>query len=379
MNISLRVLTFLLLVCSLPAGAAVRIGAVYCNSSEQAVLDEPSWRGAQLVVTEINKAGGIRGEQVELVRITGNSTAADLKKNVAAFLEKNEIAGMVGLSDSDLALAAAHEALKRGIPFVTSGATSPKLPGALGSGFYMACFGDNVQAAAAAEWLAQAKGAKTASIIYDPAFSYTRLLKSYFSRAFRRGGGKITSVLSYNPGKTLLVGPAILKADAVFVATGSAADAMPVIRQLRSMGFPGPIVGGDSYDNPPAWMNNPAAQDVYFTTHAFPAVVPGSADRSASAAFVRSYKKAFRSNPDSFSALGYDATRVLLAGIENSKDAGPKKVRAALASGIHIAGLTGPIILNKSQRIPKKPVALVDASKPENPKLQITPTLVPAP
>jgi branched-chain amino acid transport system substrate-binding protein len=108
-------------------------------------------------------------------------------------------------------------------------------------------------------------------------------------------------------------------------------------------------------------------------------VVPGSADRSASAAFVRSYKKAFRANPDSFSALGYDATRALLAGIENSKDAVPKNVRAALATGIHIAGVTGPIILNKSQRIPKKPVALVDASKPENPKLQITPALVPAP
>jgi branched-chain amino acid transport system substrate-binding protein len=379
MKLSLQILTFLFLVSSLPAGAAVRIGAVYCDSGEQAVLDEPSWYGAQLAVAEINKAGGIRGEQVELVRIAGNSTAIDLKKNVAAFLEKNQIAGMVGLSDSDLALAAAHEALKRGVPFMTSGATSPKLPGALGGGFYMACFGDNVQAAAAAEWLAQAKGAKKASIIYDPAFSYTRLLKSYFSRAFRRAGGKITSTLSYTPGKTLLVGPAILKADAIFVATGSAADAMPVIRQLRSAGFPGPIVGGDSYDNPPDWMNNPAARDVFFTTHAFPAVVAGSAVRSASAAFVRSYKKAFRSNPDSFSALGYDATRALLAGIQNSKDTGPKKVRAALASGIHIAGLTGPIVINKSQRIPKKPVALVDASKPENRNLQITPTLVPAP
>ncbi len=379
MKFSLRILTFLLLVCSVPAGAAVRIGAVYCDSGEQAVLDEPSWRGAQLAVTEINKSGGIRGEQVELVRIAGNSTAPDLKKNVAAFLEKNQITGMVGLSDSDLALAAAHEALKRGIPFVTSGATSPRLPRALGAGFYMACFGDNVQAAAAAEWLAQAKGARTASIIYDPAFSYTRLLKSYFSKAFRRAGGKITSTLSYTPGETLLVGPAILKADAIFLVTGSAEDAMPVIRQLRSMGFPGPIVGGDSYDNPPAWMNNPAARDVYFTTHAFPAVVAGLADRSASAAFVRSYKKAFRADPDSFSALGYDATRALLAGIENSKDAGPKKVRAALASGIHLAGLTGPIVLNKSQRIPKKPVALVDASEPDNRKLQITPVLVPAP
>jgi branched-chain amino acid transport system substrate-binding protein len=379
MKFILQILTIFLFASILPAGAAIHIGAVYCDSGAQAVLDEPSWRGAQLAVEQINKAGGIRGEQVELVRISGNSSAAELKGNVAKFLEKNQVAGMVGLSDSDLALAAAHQALKRGIPFVISGATSPKLPGALGAGFYMACFGDNVQAAAAAEWLSQAKGVKTASIIYDPAFTYTRLLKSYFSRAFRRGGGKITSTLSYTPGKTLLIGPAILKADAIFLATGSTADAMPVIRQLRSMGFPGPIVGGDSYDNPPAWMNNPAARDVYFTTHAFPAVVPGSASRSASAAFVRSYKKAFRTAPDSFSALGYDATRALLAGIEKSKDATPKKVRTALASGIQIDGLTGPIILNKSQRIPKKPVALVDASEPDNRKLQITPTLVPAP
>lgn len=373
MKFILQILTIFLFASSLPAGAAIQIGAVYCDSGAQAVLDEPSWRGAQLAVAEINKAGGIRGEQVELVRISGNSSAADLKNNVAAFLEKNQLAGMLGLSDSDLASAAAHQAVKRGVPFVTSGASSPKLPGFLGSGFYMACFGDNVQAAAAAEWLAQAKGAKTASIIYDPAFSYTRLLKSYFSKAFRRGGGKITSTLSYTPGQTLLVGPAILKADAIFLATGSAADAMPVIRQLRSMGFPGPIMGGDSYDNPPAWMNNPAARDVFFTTHAFPTT------RKASAAFVRSYKKAFRTNPDSFSALGYDATRTLLAGIEKSKDANPKNVRAALASGIHIDGLTGPFVLKKSQRIPKKPVALVDASESENQKLKITPTFVPAP
>jgi|GEM_PF-6380258 ABC-type branched-subunit amino acid transport system substrate-binding protein len=141
---------------------------------------------------------------------------------------------------------------------------------------------------------------------------------------FRRGGEKITSTLSYTPGQALPVGSAILKADAIFLATGSA-------------------------------------------------------DRSASVAFVRSYKKAFRLPLDSFSALGQDATRALLRGIEDSKDAGPKKVRAALASCIHLAGLTGPIVLNKSQRIPKKPVALVDASEPDNRTLQMTPILVPAP
>jgi len=373
MKLITRFLTVFLLACTPPVGAAVQVAAVYCNSGDQAVLDEPSWRGTQLAVAEINKAGSIRGEQVELIRIPGDSSTADLKKNVAAFLKKNQPSGIVGLSDSDLALSAAHQALKQGVPFVTSGATSPKLPWTLGSGFYMACFGDNAQASAAAEWLTQSKGAKTAAIIHDPAFNYTRMLKSYFSKAFRRGGGKITSTLSYNPSQTLLVGPGILKADAIFLATGSADDAMQVIRQLRSMGFPGPIVGGDSFDNPPDWMGNPAAREVFFTTHAF------SGNQAASKAFVRAYKKTFHSDPDSFSALGYDATRVLLAAIEKSKDNNPKNVRAALAAGIQVNGLTGPIILKKSQRIPQKPVAVVDASAPGRPMLQITPSRVPAP
>jgi len=80
----------------------------------------------------------------------GTYTAAGLK-NVASFLEKKQLAGMVvRLLYIDLALAAAHQALKQGIPFVTSGSSSPRLSEALGKFFYMACFGDNVQAATAA-------------------------------------------------------------------------------------------------------------------------------------------------------------------------------------------------------------------------------------
>jgi len=376
---SLRLLTLSLLLCSLPARAQIQIGAVYCNSGELAALDEPSWRGAQLAVAEVNKKGGIRGEKVELLRINGNSSVSDVKNNVAAALKENHLVGMVGLSDSDMAQAAARQAIKQGIPFVTSGATSPKLPTGVGAGFYMACFGDNVQAAAAAEWLSQVKGAKTVALIYDPSFTYTRLLKTYFSRAFRYAGGKIASAVSYQPGMPLVIKPSILKADAIFLATETAADAIPVIRRLRAMGYPGPIVGGDGYDNPPEWTGNPCARDTYFTTHAFPAVVPGSASYSAAKSFARSYKKAFRTNPDSFSALGYDATKVLLAGIEKATDSSPKQIRAALDSGIRLAGLTGPIVLNKTERIPKKPVTLVDASESGNRKLQLTPTFIPAP
>jgi len=375
---------FWIIACSavsgfLPLSAAIQIGAVYSNSGDQAPLDEPSWRGAQLAVADVNKAGGIHGQQVELVRIRGNSTPAEIQKNVDQALKNPALVGLLGLSDSDLAFAVGREAIKAGLPFVTSGATSPKLPSAVGYGFYLACFGDNMQAAAAAEWLSKAKGSKTAAILFDPRFTYTRLLKSYFSKAFRRGGGKITTQLSYTPGRPLLLTPAILKADAVFLSVESSDDAMPVIRQLRGMGYPGPIMGGDSYDTPYAWINNPYAQGVYYTTHAFPATGAGSASQKASKAFTQNYKRTYHSDPDAFSALGYDATRVLLGAIEKSGNPNAKNILSVLASGVQLTGVTGPITLSKTDRIPQKPVALVDASAPNSRKLQIIPSVVPKP
>jgi branched-chain amino acid transport system substrate-binding protein len=375
---------FWIIACSAVSGflqlsAAIQIGAVYSNSGDQAALDEPSWRGAQLAVAEVNKAGGIHGQQVELIHIRGNSTSADIQKNVDQAVKNLSLVGLVGLSDSDLAYVAGREAIKAGIPFVTSGATSPRLPSVVGSGLYLACFGDNMQAATGAEWLLKAKGSQTAAILFDPRFTYTRLLKSYFSKAFRRGGGKITTQLAYKPGKPMLLTPAILKADAVFLSVESSDDAMPVIRQLRAAGYPGPIVGGDSYDTPYAWINNPYAQGVYYTTHAFPATCSGSASQADSKTFSRNYKRTYHCNPDAFSALGYDATRVLLRAIENSGNPNGKNIRSVLASGVQFTGLTGPITLSKTDRIPQKPVALVDASAPNNRKLQVIPSIVPKP
>jgi len=54
---------------------------------------------------------------------------------------------MMGLSDTDMVLAAAPLAEEAGIPFVTSGATSPRLA-EMYEVLFLACFGDNVQAEA---------------------------------------------------------------------------------------------------------------------------------------------------------------------------------------------------------------------------------------
>ncbi len=348
--------------------APVKIGAVYANSGPQAALDEPSWRGAQAAAAVANRAGA----GVELVRIPYDSTPASAVAGVRAALAKDpSIAGIVGVSDSNVALAAGREAARAGKVFITSGATSPLLPSQIGSRFFLACFGDNVQAAAAAQWLLGAKKARKACVIHDSTKIYTRLLKRYFEDAFASGGGKVAEHLAFRPGEPAGL-PALLgQCDAVYLAAVTADDAQNVIRKLRASGFAGPIVGGDGYDNPRAWEGSELADGVYFTTHAFPARGPGAASAAVQAAF----RGAYAGTPDAFGGLGFDAVRLLLASLPGASDGLAKRIQNAPP----FAGVTGSIAYRKGSRVPAKPVAIIDATRPRQQFAQVTPTMVPAP
>ena len=357
----------------------IQIGAVYCDG-DQKVLDEPSAIGARLAVEQANRAGGIGGQQIKLITINPDSSPDSVKNAVSDALEKNPgITAFVGLSDTDLAVAAGRVAKKKGLPFITSGATSPKLPNALGSRFFLACFGDNVQAAAAAQWLRDIKGCSTVAVIIDPSHTYTRLLADYFTKAFRLRGGRITAQSRFYPDNHFKITPSILKADAVFLAAETVKDAIPVIHRLRSMGFAGPIIGGDGLDDPETWSNQPLAANVFFTTHAFPSSAPGSASQSVINNFQREFNNLSGGKaPNSFSGLGYDATRLLLQSIANAGSAKPDEITKAIEKS-HLAGVTGQIRFSESNRVPLKPVSIISAMKPRDAAFQITPTKVPAP
>lgn len=349
------------------SAAPVKIGAVCADRGPLVPLDGPTWKGAQAAAAVANRSG----QQVELVRIGFDSTPASAAAAVRAALQKDPtIAGFVGVSDSNVALAAGREAVRAGKVFVTSGATSPLLPSQLGKRFFLACFGDNVQAAAGAEWLLQ-RGARRACVLYDTDKIYTRLLRRYFESAFAQGGGKIAETIAFRAGDPVGIPENLGACDAVYLAAETADDAEAVIRKFRAAGFKGPIVGGDGYDNPSLWSGNPLAEKVYFTTHAYPANGAGAASAATQAAF----RGAYAGDPDAFGGLGFDALRVLLAANPAQSDGLAKR----LQNGAPYAGVTGPIAYRGGSRVPAKPVALIDASRPRQPAAQITPSFVPKP
>jgi ABC-type branched-subunit amino acid transport system substrate-binding protein len=326
-------LVFVLALAGACVAAPVKIGAVYANSGFLKALGESSWRGTQAAAALAKRSG----QDVEVIYLPYDSTPASAAQAVRGALEKNpDIAAFVGIVDTDAALTAGRVA------------------------------------AAAAEWLRNAKKASRVVVIYNRSKAYPRLLQGYFADAFRHAGGKVDETISYGDGEPAGLPRDLQVCDAVFVAAESAAGASKVISKLRSVGFKGPIVGGDSYDDPEFWSGEPLAENVYFTTHAYPAKGSGA----ASAAMLSDFRVACHGGtPDAFSGLGFDALRLVLAA-EPGKGGDLAK---RLQKGAPLAGVTGSIAYPGNSRIPSKPVALIAAEHPRQMLLQLTPAYVPAP
>ena len=358
---------------NLEGRAPIVLGAIYNLTGTQAALDVPSAQGARLAVEEINRDGGLLGRSVRFVLEDGESRPAVVESKTAAMLKEFPFtSALMGLSDTDMVLAAAPVAARSHRLFVTSGATSPRLPAQVPEYLFLACFGDNVQAAAAAEWVYQDLTARTASILFNSSSSYTRLLQGYFQTRFRQLGGQVLSLESYTPDDMSRSIRRLRKADLIFLSA-MPEDVPMALRLLREAGFSAPILGGDGFDSEDLWRKHPEVSNVYFTTHAY--LGPDNPDPKM-AAFRKAYGQTYPGNtPDAFAALGYDTARLLLAAIGQAETPDPEDVRKALAGIRRFKGITGTIGYSAGSRIPSKSVTILQV---ERGRLKLVRQLLPA-
>ncbi len=339
------------------AGPAVVIGAMYNLTGGQEDLDVPSSRGAKLAVDEANRAGGVLGRPVQLVLRDGQTKPKVIAREAATlFRQEPAVAGLFGFSDTDMVLAAAPIAAKNKRVFLTSGATSPLLPRQVPRHLFLACFGDNVQAAAGAEWAVKSLKARTVVVLYKRTSSYAKLLHGYFQTRFKQLGGKVLAVRTYTLADIKSKAKGLPKADLVYFAA-QPNDVLAGVAALRGAGVTAPILGGDGLDIGAAWQQAGQAGDIYFTTHAY--LGADSPDPRVQA-FRKLFIKAYPGHqPDAFSALGYDTARLLMAAIRSAGSINPQAVRQALAATHNFAGVTGTISYRNGSRIPAKSVSII--------------------
>lgn len=345
----------------LASGEAIKIAGGFALTGGESALDVPAANGAMLALKEINADGGVLGRPVKLV-VRDSKYDMNLTAQIAQqFVDSDKVVSGIGFSDTNSVMAAGPVFQKAGLPFITVGATTPTIPDQIGDMIYLACFGDNVQAAAGAEFAAKHFG-KRAYLLVDKSDDYTVALAGYFLSSFKSLGGDVVLEDTYTDDKTDIskqiadLKNLSNKPDFYYIAA-MPFNAGTVIEQFRDAGLVGPIVGGDGYDTPEILKLEGNATDVFFSTHAL--MDPNSADEGVKE-FITAYYKEFGHNPENaFAALGYDTMRLMADAIERAGSTDPNAIKKAIQDTKDFRGVTGNISYIDGSHVPQKGVTIV--------------------
>ncbi|MEW5960879.1 MAG: ABC transporter substrate-binding protein, partial [Chloroflexota bacterium] len=277
------------------------------------------------------------------------------------FVEQDKVVAVIGFTDTDSVLASGPTIQAAQIPFITAGATSPKIPNQVGDQMFLACFGDNVQAAAGAEYGFKNYG-KNAYLLWDKGVEYTTLLGGYFKDRFTELGGTIVLEDQYDDDATdfsaqIAKIKALPEQPDFYFISAMPYNVGPVVKQFRDAGLTGPIVGGDGYDTPDLLsVAGPAAENVFFTTHA---LIDSTGGTEGIKKFIAAYNKEYSHDPENaFAALGYDTMYLIVDAIKRAGSTDAAAIKKAIEETKDFPGITGSITFGSSH-IPQKGVTII--------------------
>jgi branched-chain amino acid transport system substrate-binding protein len=364
-------------------GDKIKIGGGFALTGDESALDLPAANGAKLAAKEINGAGGVLGMQIDFI-VHDSQYKMDVTAQTAKqFVEQDKVQAMIGYTDTDSVLAAGPTFQSAGIPFITVGATSPKIPSQVGDMMFLACFGDNVQAAAGAEYSLKNFG-KNAYLLWDKGVEYTTLLGAYFKARFTEAGGTIVLEDSYDD-KATDFSAQIAKMKALspqpdfYYVAAMPYNVGPVVKQMRDAGITGPVVGGDGYDTPDlVSVAGEASNGVYFSTHA---LIDPAGGTPGIKKFIAAYKAEYGHDPENaFAALGYDTLYLLVDAIKRAGSMDSKALKTAIEGTKGYAGITGSITFSADAHVPQKGVTIIAvADQKFTLGAEVVPEKVPAP
>jgi branched-chain amino acid transport system substrate-binding protein len=145
----------------------VRIGLVAPLSGPRAAIGEQMVRGAELAIEDLNRAGGLLGEPVELV-VTDGADLVDLPRRLADLAERARVSAVVGPESPGVLVGPRSPLTRRDVPAILPSAFAGDLDGAT-TVVARTVPSARDQAEALARWLTQERDAeRIAVLVADP-------------------------------------------------------------------------------------------------------------------------------------------------------------------------------------------------------------------
>ena len=310
--------------------ANIRIGVASPFTGNLAAYGDNIKAGTSLKLKEINDAGGINGQKVELVWGDDLCQPKDAGTVGSKFAADKSIVAVIGHLCSSATLAAMPIYVRAGLPAISPTSTNPTI-GDVGKGwFFRNCYTDDFQGKYLASYVVPKLLGKNKVAIFYENNDYAIGLKDSFMAGARSAGVNVTGAEAYMTGTTDFT-PQLTKLlrdkpEAIFLC-GYHPEGALIAGQGRKLGFTGPLFGADGIDNEDyIKIGGKAAENTYCT-------VPFLAASASPAgkAFAKQYKKAYGRDVDWMSANAYDCLGIL-AQVIGKVGADRKKIRDGLAA-----------------------------------------------
>lgn len=314
----------------------IKIGGIFCLTGEIASGCNAIREGVEVGLDLINENGGINGKLLEIDMQDSHYTPKGAHTLGVKFSSDKDILGVLvtGIVETKAASAPLE---KNDISYITLWDSAPAIE-ALGD--YSFGIGPWLPSTyeLSAEFAFNKLKKKSAAIVATEA-EWSISVSKGFKNHFKKLGGKITSLITTVPNdadfRSVIIKLLKTKPEVIYAPITS--NLIPFFKQLRQLGYSGPVVTSDNLTEELIAESNGAFEGVYQTMVG----VPNNEETSKLALL---YKKKFSKNPSmiAFHGWGYDGIRLIAEAIKNS-DLTRNSIRESLLAIQNFNGASGKI------------------------------------
>ena len=324
------------------ASAQIKMGVAGPITGPNAAFGAQLTNGTQQAVDDINKAGGILGQKIELEQ---GDDVSDPKQGVSV---ANKFVGdgvkfVVGHFNSGVTIPASDVYAENGILMITPSATNPKVTDRKLWDAFRTCGRDDQQGLVWAEYARDHLKGKKIAVVHDKTTYGKGLADAALDNMHKFG---IHEVLyeGVNTGEKdySAIVSKIKESGADYLMWGGLhTEGGLILRQMRDQGMKTVMISGDGItDSEFAQIGGPGVEGTLMTFG--PEARKNPAAKDVVAEFAA---KGF--DPEAYTLYSYAAVQIIKQAAEKAKSLDPKKVAAVMHSGMKFHTVLGDISYDK--------------------------------
>jgi branched-chain amino acid transport system substrate-binding protein len=330
------------------ATAQVKFGMAGPITGSNAATGAQMKNGVDQATTDINAAGGILGQKIQ---VSYGDDVSDPKQgvSVANRFAADGVKFVIGHYNSGVTIPSSEVYQENGILQITPASTNEKVTERGMWNIFRVCGRDDQQGKVAGEYILKHFKGKKVAVVHDKS-PYGKGLADETKKTINKGGIKEVLYEGINIGDkdfSALVSK-IKSAGADLVYWGGLyTEGGLLVRQMRDQGVKAPLMGGDGITSDEfASVGGPGVEGTLMT---FP---PDPRNKPEAKKAVEEFR-AKKFEPEAYTLYSYAGVQIIKQAAEAAKSLDPKKVAEKMHSGMHFKTVLGDISYDKKGDITK--------------------------